>query len=210
MKFKLLKMKLIQVGLGTVLIVGMSVFGFHSPAKAVPIGSGAFNSPTIVDFDAFPGECISNQYAGVTFSGGGFPCPGAGGIVLSDGVNGTVLSVADQIVATFTNPHDRVGLDYFFLVSNKLTLEIYDEFDILIEALNSPTNDGSGFEQSGFLGLQSSTAIKKVIMHDGSFDFKIDNLRYNSFSVPEPSSLLLLGLLGMLTFGFWGRKRLKN
>ena len=216
MKFRLLKMKLIQFGFGVALIVCMSVFSLHSSAEAVQIGPTDFVNATIINFDAFPGQCISNQYAGVTLSGGGFPCPGAGGIALIDGGNGTVLSVSNQIVGTFSNTHNRVGLDYFFLESDEVTLEIYDEGDILIETLSSPTNDNSGFEQSGFLGLQSSTEIKKFIIHDGPFDFKIDNLRYNSFngnannfSVPEPSSLILLGL-GILTVGLLGRKRLKN
>ena len=183
----------------------MVIFSFHSSAEAGPIGKDAFINPTIIGFESPTVEgsdCVTNQYSGITFTSSTsfFGC--YGGVVDTSVGEGQLLSVVGDIIVTFTEIHNRVGFDYLFGLSPMLTLKIYDSSSNLVDLTSSNISPG-------FLGLESSVGIKTVKIHDSGFDFKIDNLRYNSFSVPEPPSLLLLGL-GILTFGFWGRKRLKN
>ena len=75
----------------------------------------------------------------------------------------------------------------------------------LINLLNA--GDTGGVTGMGFLGVESSTTIASVIIHDTGATFRVDNLRYDSVApMPEPDAALLF-CAGLVAASFGVRRR---
>ena len=139
-------------------------------------------------FGRYSGSQSSPNYVG-TGSGG------ERGTDAAMGWDGTILI---QLV----NPADRVGIGIADSSGGPETISIYDSAMVLLESFVMPTgsNTYGGFTRGGF--------DITYFAINGDF-FAIDDLQFNSKSVPEPSTLLLLGS-GLIGLGYFGRKRMKR
>ncbi|OPY16745.1 MAG: PEP-CTERM motif protein [Syntrophus sp. PtaB.Bin138] len=204
---------LVAIGLAAYAIVPNG-----STASAAPIGYGSF-SGTVVNFDNLAGsntlgagEVLTNQYSGlgVTFSVPNFNAYANNGAlatsstlnsdpnviwVYQGGGSGGANAVGMNI--NFSIPQSMVGLYLELSLNSTATIETYNGATFL-ESLTSGLSPG-GVGSEGFLAL-ADTNITKVVVYSANnsgqnWNFTIDDLKFSAeASVPEPATMLLLGL----------------
>lgn len=87
------------------------------------------------------------------------------------------------------------------------TLNAYDSLNNLIDTQILPSTGASNAQE--FYGISAIGISSAILSWTGDYDWVgIDNFTYTS-SVPEPSTLLLLGS-GLLGLGFFARKRMRK
>lgn len=152
------------------------------------------------------------------------------GVLTGSTTGGAPFPTVAGIIGVFDSPVAKAGAFFSDTVPlGDYTITAYDSSSAVIESYtlaygssvlpttsNDPTCDAS-FPWSGtgcgvFIGFDVGSNMIKSIQFGPSSAygdaFAIDDFRYASASVPEPSSLLLLGS-GLAGLGLWGRKRFK-
>ncbi len=188
--------------------------------------TGFTNNASVINFDDLTGgSCITcgpvvtNQYSasGVTFNNPTFPTMDTVTTFLAPYIPNTsspnTLFVyqggmmgdapADPLQILFSVPVTMVGFDYGSTIDSFLRLDAYDKNNQLIETLFF-TGDSAPIGLAGFAGIEESTPIARldISYHPNSdpcrtYNFSLDNLRFESTPEPATPALLLTGLLGM-------------
>lgn len=169
-----------------------------APAWSVPIGSGAFSgSTTVIDFDGLADDTVlGNQFAGL---GATFQTVN-GTTTIQDSLvfpllsppNGAFVNInlGGQQNILFSTAVNRFGLDLDGSVGQTFIMDVFGT-NGLIEQVTSSTN-------ATFLGVQTLEDIVRVEVRSSTSgaNFFFDDVRFESVAtgVPEPGSLLLLGL----------------
>lgn len=101
-------------------------------------------------------------------------------------------------VVTFLSSTNAVTVDWVTIFSNDIYIDAYDSSNVLLDSFFFT---GSG-TSSGTTTL-SGSGIASLSFHDSGGTVSISTLTFN---VPEPVTLLLLGI-GLAGLGFAGRKK---
>lgn len=182
----------------------------------------------LANFEGFAeGTLIQGQYAGVTF--GQAPLAGrpqidnppylfgysgvGGSSVLTGSTEGGYFSpTVAGITATFASPMARV--EAWFSDTAPLggyTFSAFGVGDVLLESLGITVAQINAFSGGGYVGFNRGSAdiVRVQFGPSSAFGdaFAIDDLRASSTVVPEPSTLVLMGLGGAL-LAAWRHRRL--
>jgi len=172
-------------------------FGAATLAQAVPV---------TIDFEGYgPGTLITNEYAGlgVTFSSASisnYTCCGTPTATLVTATDGGDSGRTGFLDIFFSLAVSGVSLGYDNYGSFAGgSLQAFDSGDNLLETLVHTSAADNALE---FMSFSSSNIAKIVVTSPGGTGWlvAIDNLTFDSNSVPEPDSLALLGvaLLGLV------------
>lgn len=181
-----------------------------APAWSVPIGVGAFSGgETVIDFDGLADDTVlGNQFAGlgITFQtiNGTTTIQDSLVFPLLSPPNGAFVNInlGGQQNILFSTAVNRFGLD---LDGSGGQIFIMDVFGAggFIEQVTSSTN-------ATFLGVQTLEDIVRVEVRSSTngANFFFDDVRFEAVttSIPEPGTLLLLGL-GLAGLGVTRRCR---
>ncbi len=189
-------------------------------AAPVAVGSAAFTSSTLVDFNAVANEtAVGSQYgaSGVAFSGALIGMtnpgdtnmfPGSGGVIASNWSYAGGHYVGLSFTATFSSLVSQVG---FLLEDSPSQVETVELFNGST-SLGSLTLTGTSGYNATFRGIAESGGFDRMVFTEsgsGNGFFAIDDLRFTPASspIPEPANLVLL-LAGLAALGlkFKGRK----
>jgi hypothetical protein len=198
-------------------IITCAVLLAGSTVSAGQIGYGSF-SGTVINFDNLAGaslgagEVLANQYSGlgVTFTVPNFNAYASTSSAASTNLNsdpnliwvdqggGSGGSSAVGMIINFSTPQSMVGLLFEGSLNSTFTLKAYNGAALLESLTSSLSAGGSGSE--GFLAL-ANTNITNVVVYstysynNQNWNFFIDDLKfYAAVAVPEPGSLILLGI----------------
>jgi hypothetical protein len=117
------------------------------------------------------------------------------------------------------------GLPLLSAIGSQIQADFFGAFTAKIEAFDSAHNSLGSFTEDGvsnangdnsaiFLGVRSTSADIASIVYsltaavNDTRDFAINQLDFTSQAVPEPSTLVSLGLMGLCTAGFALRRRI--
>lgn len=162
-----------------------------------------------IDFNASPGTYVDGSTIdpNVIFSSPEAISPNLvlwNSDAISDAGSTTALNYVGPVALDFVDT-EVYGFSFVSSSSGQYqTIDLYDNSDVLMSSVLSPSN-------SGFFGFVSDVAIGSATVIPGEFDdgyydrFFIDDLTANTNSIPEPSTLALLGI-GLLGLSFFNRK----
>lgn len=214
----------------SMLFVG--ALGLISSAEASAIPASALDGNSrLINFDNVTGgDCnlcgpsVVGQYAaeGVTFQNPTFQ--GADTIdanlapyMLNDSLPNVLFVYQGGLLAQdpaapfqilFSDPVTKVGFDFGSSTNSFLLVDVFGADNQWLETLTF-TGSAAPIGLEGFAGIEESSAITRLYISDRpnsdprrTLNFAVDNLRFDTSVVPEPSSLVLvcLGSLGMLGF----------
>jgi hypothetical protein len=189
-------------------------------AAPVAVGSSAFTSSTLIDFNAVGNEAaVGSQYSadGVTFSGALVGMtnsgdvnlfPANGGVIASNWSYGAGHSLGQSFTATFSSLVSQVGFNLENWPNQVTTVELFNGATSLgvLTLANTPDFNGT------FRGIADSTGFDSMVFTEGTQGngfFAIDDLLFTPASapIPEPANVVLL-LAGLAALGlkFKGRK----
>lgn len=175
----------------------------------------------------FEGTLILNQYAGVTFGQAplagrpqidnspylfGYSGVGNSGVLTGTTEGGYPFPTVAGITATFDAPMSRVEAWFSDIAPlGGYTFFAFGVGDVLLESLGITVLQINNFGGGGYVGFNRAIAdIVRVQFGPSSVSgdaFAIDDLRASSTVVPEPSTLVLMGLGGAL-LAAWRHRRL--
>ena len=178
-------------------------------ASTISVGPGAFGAGSTLT--TFTGLANGTEVNGLTVDGIGFSYSLGNGQVIIDGGPGSTNDIgAPNIVSvgngsgvltlTLSSFVDTFGFGYALLnvgpLSNATTISLFNGATSVGSLSYNSTPDP--LFSGGFAGIQSTAAFNIVKLTFDSIDapaFALDNIRTFSTasSVPEPSTLLLLG-----------------
>ncbi|RVT88373.1 PEP-CTERM sorting domain-containing protein [Inhella crocodyli] len=175
-------------------------------ASAAPVGVAGFDSPTLIDFNDAPSGLINTFYVGngvkfVNLSGTYSYDTGTGSGASKSATNFFDVPGFPNGEALFSNLMVRAG---FFITANDAddtTVYAYKGATLVgFETFNTSGNGVGG----SFVGVEFTSGFDRIVIDtfgpvNGAF--AIDDFRFEAASVPEPTSLALLGL-GAAGFGF--------
>jgi hypothetical protein len=162
-------------------------------AAPVSIGIGDFGpGATVIDFSTIGnGELITSQFGslGLTVSGGLYgdtwACGPIFGSTCASNFDTSGSEPYNTIVLTFSSPIIRIGMDH---ISNPGTLNITTPGGALGYG-SSLTPSFAGFED-----LAGFTSVTLAVSGASNTALSIDNLRFEASAVPEPSTIVLVGV----------------
>jgi PEP-CTERM motif-containing protein len=191
-------MKMKNTRLMYVLVAVLLIIGLPTSGSAVLIGFEDF------PVDGTTGPVVTNQYPSVTFSSDpGFsnyvstqPGIGFGNNFLCTGPNGGSINCTAQTTLTFTSPVN--SLQFWEVGSN--SLGTVAQVDVFVSGSLTATENIPGTAQFNTPSLVDLSAFSNVtsikiynITDAGGLGW--DNFSFNTTaSIPEPATLLLLGL----------------
>lgn len=172
--------------------------------------TGIASPSNVITFDELgnlQGQSITTQFTGASFNGLIWDAATkgqAGGTGFSGGdLTNLVTSSSQSWVISFSN----IVTDAAFAIMDQGSTYTFNALlnGNLVESFsrNIVYNPGNGF-----IGFTNTSFNSIEIVGNGSY-FAIDNLQYNSASpVPEPGTMMLLGL-GMAGLAIYGKRRTK-
>jgi hypothetical protein len=194
----------------TNIMLGCLLFGFGQTVGAIPLTDpSVFGADaTTVTFDEMPltnGQTITTDFSsyGVSFSPNVVAETYRSGV---SGFSGQNVANFEPIVNPFSINFDSVvdaaGAFWEFDVGNVATFEAFLNGS-LVDSFNYTEDDCC--VSGTYLGFQDVTFDSILVSITNTQLMIMDNLSYSS-AVPEPSSLLLMGI-GLAGFGFARRKK---
>jgi len=190
--------------------------------------SAAATSAAVIDFDDLAGGSLSagtlvtNQYAGVgvtfvdSYTGGAhaenflgslMPGSSAPNVLWTDQGGGSLSGQYLEVL--FSSAVTGVSALFGTSLGADITLEAYSG-TTLLNSLTLVGSVSSGGVLSGTIGVgDAGVTSARFFSNSGggrSFNFSIDNLAFNSGTVPEPGTLALLGL-GLAGLGVSRRRK---
>ncbi len=212
----------LAVGLGITIYV---LTGAAATATIIPLSSpsGFIFPTTTIDFDGVPGNTVTNTLysgLGIEFSrDDAQPVPTLDWAALSRITTSDPNVIATHIGGGATSFVLHLNLDFdsptyelgsFFGndqggVYTQTTLSVYDALDTFLGSVIVSTNDNTSVDQ--FIGLRSTIPFFSArFENDGlSLSVVLDDV---SFTVPEPTTLALLGL-GLSILGISRRRKVR-
>lgn len=207
------------IGLAVTTILVMSGSAW---ASVIPTGLGSFTNPVVVDFESPPEGNISGSDSYFTnlgissitaVSGGGSDIynsflPNDKGLfhnsstgLLIDKINGTsrTFNTATVFTINFAKMQTKFGLEILDQLNDTYTLSFYDGVNSVGSvAFTYPTANVTDY-------FQNSDQFDRVTI-SSSFGagYGIDNVTFEAPAIPEPSTVALLGLGGLL---LWRRRK---
>lgn len=165
-------------------------------AYAIPISSSDFDdSASIFTFDGLS-QGTSTATDGVLSVSNGMVLP----ITVGDLVTPSYYDGGDSSVIRldFASLVSAIGLD-FYANNQDATLSVYDAASTLIESFTLSRSEQFNCNSfgCGFVGINVGSNLISYATIDTPLngdEIMIDNIRYQSSSVPEPGSLALFGL----------------
>jgi hypothetical protein len=192
-------------------IVLASLILVCSFAFAPPTGAVTLNFEGLAEWTS-----VTNQYAGVTFSGATVLTAGMSLNELEfppfSGVN-VVLDSGGPITGQFTIPVSNFGAHYTY--NSQLTLTVWDTSNALLGSLNSSYSANTalsgnpGSVPNEFLSMSFASGISRfeIVGNSSGSSFVMDDFQFTPIvppTVPDASALLL-GAMGMSAL--WASRR---